>query len=78
MKRNFSFQKKENIYSVLDIYEYANQLFIDNLSGTKKLSELLSSPIIEIINNDNNIFNLREEFSKILKKFINKYSRNRN
>ena len=35
VKRNFNLEKKEKLYSVLDIYENTNQIFIDNLNGEK-------------------------------------------
>ena len=71
LKRNFILNKNERIYSVLDIYPYVDQFFIDNLNGRKiLLKDLLTKSVKEIINIDG-VLDFDKEFEKIINKFIN-------
>jgi len=73
IKRNFDLNKNESIYSVLNIYDNVEQIFLDDLNGKKSISKLLSSPIKDIINNNYDNFELERLFFKILNRFLNKY-----
>ena len=70
IKRNFTENEIDNIYSVPGVYNYVNQLFIDNLNGRNiSLNSILNKYIKEFLNE--NIIDLEEEFDKILRKYIN-------
>jgi len=63
-------KQKQRIYSIPNIYDNINQLFMDNLEGPEiTLEELLSRNIKDIMNL--NVFrNLDKEFKEALKDFI--------
>ena len=66
--RNFKKQKNEKIYSLPDIYDNINQLFIDNLNGNNsiRLDEVLENNLKDIFDNNKESMKLDEEFNRIL------------
>ena len=73
IKRNFDFQNKDRIYSILDINPDINQLFIDNLNATDiKLKDILGKTIYEILDNNDRLLCLDKEFKRALTSFIYK------
>ena len=65
--------KNEIIYSISNIYENRNQLFIDNLNGPDiSLKNLLYKDIKDIIFYEKKFLNLDNEFQDSLKNFIYK------
>ena len=72
IKRHFD-QKDEKIYSILDINPDINQLFIDNLNGKEiKLGDLLKKKIKDILDENDKLMDLNNEFKKVLSKFVYK------
>ena len=76
IKRNFFInqqkEKKEKIFTVLDIDPDIYQIFIDNLIGENiNLKEILNNSIIKILIEKGNL-KLENEFKNSLKEFINK------
>ena len=70
IERNFSLINKE-VYSIIDINEDVNQLFIDNLNAPDiNLKDIMERDIINII--ENQFFDLNKEFNRVLTKFIYK------
>ena len=70
IKRKFKGQKVDEIYSLPDIYDDINQLFIDNLNSNNliKISDKLENNIKEMLHKMSN--KLNEQFNKILIKFL--------
>ena len=68
INRNFKKQKNEKIYSLPDIYDDINQLFIDNLSGNNsiKLDDILENNLKDIFDKNKESMKLDEEFNKTL------------
>ena len=71
INRNFK-KKKERIYSLSDINDDINQIFIDNLNGDNsiKIKDLLGNNIINILNSNKDSMKLDEEFNKILSNYL--------
>ena len=68
---NSDSKKIEKIYSIPNIYEHINQLFIDNLSGPEiTLKDLLSRNVKDIMFSANVFKNLDKEFREILTNFV--------
>ena len=76
LSRNFESQENESqksqkIYSIPNIYDNINQLFIDNLEGPEiALNSILNSSVKEIMFNDVTFSNLDKEFKEILIDFV--------
>ena len=73
INRNFS-DKSEKIYSLPNINDDINQVFIDSLESDNKitLKDILSNNFVEILRNKKDELKLDEEFYKTLKNFLNK------
>ena len=71
INRNFK-KKKERIYSLSDINDDINQMFIDNLNGDNsiKIKDLLGNNILSILDNNKDSMKLDEEFNKILSNYL--------
>jgi len=71
INRDFK-KKKEKIYSLSDINDDINQMFIDNLNGNNsiRINDLLGNNIINILDNNRDSMKLDEEFNKILTNFL--------
>jgi len=64
-------KKSERIYSIPNINQDINQLFIDNLNGNEiKLKDLLEKSIKEILDNNDELMNLDKEFKRALSSFV--------
>ena len=64
-------KKSDRIYSIPNINQEINQIFIDNLNGNEiKLKELLDKSIKEILNNNDKLMNLDKEFKRALSSFV--------
>ena len=73
IKRNFDLKNNERIYSIPNINQDINQLFIDNLNGKEiKLNDLLDKNIKEILDDNDELMNLDKEFKRALTSFIYK------
>ena len=73
IKRNFDLENNERIYSIPNIDQDINQLFIDNLNGKEmKLNDLLDKNIKEILDDNDELMNLEKEFKRALGSFIYK------
>ena len=73
INRNFYDEDEKRIYSLPDINQDLNQLFIDNLNGNEiKLKDILEKDIKNIFNDYDEFMNLNKEFNKALMNFINK------
>ena len=72
INRNFKKQKNEKIYSLPDIYDDINQLFIDNLNGNNsiKLDDILENNLNDIFVNNKDSMKLDEEFNRILINYL--------
>ena len=72
INRNFKKQKNEKIYSLPDIYDNINQLFIDNLNGNNsiRLDEVLENNLKDIFDNNKESMKLDEEFNRILINYL--------
>ena len=70
--RNFGKNKIEKIYSLPDINDELNKIFIDDLNGNKeiKLKYLLSGNLKEIKDNLKDKLNLDEKFDIILENYL--------
>ena len=66
-------KKNERIYSLPDIYEDINQLFIDNLNGNNsiRLENILENNLKDIFDNNKDFMKLDEEFIRILINYLN-------
>ena len=70
--RNFEMDKNDIIYSILDIYDYIQQAFIDNLNGNNvEIKKILERPRVKDIINMEGIFEIDKELNKIINRFIN-------
>ena len=68
---NSDSKKIQKIYSIPNIYEHINQLFIDNLSGPEiTLKDLLIKNVKDIMFSANVFKNLDKEFREILANFV--------
>ena len=64
-------KKEKTIYSIPNIYNNINQLFIDNLQGPDiSLNDILKANINNIMFNSNRFRNLDNEFKEILVNFV--------
>ena len=72
INRNFHKDRIERIYSLPDINDNINQIFIDNLNGNKNIDikDLLSSDIKKFLENQREEIQLDKEFDKTLKSFL--------
>ncbi len=71
IQRSFDNGKKQIIYSILNIYNDINQLFIDNLRGSNiSLKQILRKPIKEVMFNVDVFKNLDNEFRETLINFV--------
>ena len=75
IQRSFNIEKKSKkekaIYSIPNIYENINQLFIDNLQGSDiSLNDLLKKSIKDVMFNAETFKNLDNEFKDILINFV--------
>jgi len=72
INRNFKKQKNEKIYSLPDIYDDINQLFIDNLNGNNsiKLNDILGNNLKDIFVNNKESMKLDDEFNRILINYL--------
>jgi len=74
IKRVMDKKRKEKIYSIPDIDETVDQIFIDNLNGLEiSLQDLANKGIKNILNNSK-LVNKNEEFFKALKAYYNIYT----
>ena len=74
IKRIMDKKKKEKIYSVPDIDEEVDQIFIDNLDGLNiSLESLAKEGITKILRNEK-LIDKKNEFVKALKKYYNSYT----
>ena len=83
--RSFKIEKKSKkekaIYSIPNIYQNINQLFIDNLQGSDiSLNDLLKKSIKDVMFNADAFRNLDNEFKNILYNFVYEemYEKNKN
>ena len=73
LERNFDFNKKERIYSIPDINPDINILFIDNLNGSQiESKDLLKKDIKSIMDENDKLMDLENEFKRSLIIFVNK------
>ena len=73
IKRYFNSTKSEKVYSLIFINPYINQLFIDNLNAKNiSLKDLLQKDIKHILDDNGKYMDLKKEFKKALKSFLNK------
>ena len=64
-------KKSDRIYSIPNINQDINQLFIDNLNGNDiKLKDLLEKSIKEILDDNDELMNLDKEFKRALSSFV--------
>jgi len=74
IQRSFNIEnksKREIIYSIPDIYNNINQIFIDNLNGSDiSLKDLLYKNIKDVIFNTETFMNLEKEFQNSLVDFV--------
>ena len=72
INRNFKKQKNEKIYSLPDIYDDINQLFIDNLNGNNsiKLNDILGNNLEDIFDKNKESMKLDDEFNRILTNYL--------
>ena len=71
IQRSFDNGKKQIIYSILNIYNDINQLFIDNLRGSNiSLKQILRKPIKDVMFNADTFKNLDNEFRETLINFV--------
>ena len=71
IQRSFDNGKKEIIYSIPNIYNNINQLFIDNLQGPNiSLRQILKQNIKDVMFNADAFKNLDNEFREILINFV--------
>ena len=71
LHRDFSLEKKQRIYSIPNIYNNINQLFIDNLDGPNiSLKNLITKNIKEIMLSEEVFRDLNKEFRDTLTAFI--------
>ena len=64
-------KKLDRIYSIPNINQDINQLFIDNLNGNEiKLKDLLEKTIREILDDNDELMNLDKEFKRALTSFV--------
>ena len=71
IQRSFDKGKKEIIYSIPNIYNNINQLFIDNLQGSNiSLKEILKQNIKDVMFNADAFKNLDYEFRETLINFV--------
>ena len=64
-------KKSDRIYSIPNINQDINQLFIDNLNGNDiKLKDLLEKTIKEILDDNDELMNLDKEFKRALTNFV--------
>ena len=64
-------KKSDRIYSIPNINQDINQLFIDNLNGNDiKLKDLLEKNIKEILDDNDELMNLDKEFKRALTSFV--------
>ena len=74
IKRFMDGGKKEKIYSIPDIDEKVDQIFIDNLNGLPiSLSDIEEKGIIGILENKE-LINISNEFNRALKEYYNSYT----
>ena len=74
IKRNMDKSKKDEIYSIPDVNEKVDQIFIDNLNGINKVSlNSISKDGIKNILNNVDLVNKKNEFFKALKIYYNGY-----
>ena len=71
INRDFK-KKKEKIYSLPDINDDINQMFIDNFNGNNsiRIKDLLGNNNIKIFDNNRNSMKFDEEFNNILTNFL--------
>ena len=73
IKRHFNSEKDEiqRIYSIPNIYNNINQLFIDNLEGSEiTLKSLIDKPVKDIMFTEEAFSNLDKEFKESLTDFV--------
>ena len=71
IQRSFDKNKKEIIYSLPNIYDNINQLFIDNLQGsTLTLKQILRQNVKDVMFNTEEFKNLDKEFKETLINFV--------
>ena len=71
IQRNFDKGKKEIIYSIPNIYDNINQIFIDNLQGSNiSLKSILRQNIKDVMFNADTFKNLDNEFKETLINFV--------
>jgi len=64
-------KKEKTIYSIPNIYQNINQLFIDNLQGSDiSLNDILRKSIKNVMFNEYTFMNLDNEFNDILVNFV--------
>ena len=74
IKRIMDKKKKEKIYSIPDVDEKVDQIFIDNLNGlTISLEDLAKNGIRQILD-DSKLVDKNNEFLKALKAYFNSYT----
>ena len=83
IQRSFNIEKKskkeKSIYSIPNIYQNINQLFIDNLQGSNiSLNDLLKKSIKDVMFNAEAFNNLDNEFKDILLNFVYEEMREKN
>ena len=72
INRNFNKKKERIIYSLLDINDDINQVFIDNLNGNNdiRIHDLLYNNTKIILENYKHSLELDEQFNKILTNYL--------
>lgn len=73
LKRNMDKNKKEKIFSIPDVEEKVDQIFIDNLDGFNISLDNIAINGIQKILSDSKLVNKYNEFSKAFKSYYNGY-----